>query len=93
MKQKRLKKILDVLVSISSISMQKAESAEISNNDTTQKKIVATEGAFRHALVLAPGDIITFCQRSCYILLDNGDRAALRGQERVIIMKEGLIIN
>lgn len=70
-----------------------AHAATISNSDDEPHTIVVTEQGVRSEIVVPAGEVLSFCLSGCFIILPNGDRAALFGPEAVEIVGGEAIIN
>lgn len=59
--------------------------ASVSNNDAAQQTIVVTEGVAKREMLIAAGETVEFCDGGCFVTFPNGDREALKGDEKIVI--------
>lgn len=62
-----------------------ADAATLINRDDRDYTLTVTEGGNRSEVGLAAGQSITLCSNGCFIVMPNGDREALSGNETVEI--------
>ena len=70
-----------------------AAGATVTNQNGEPGTLIVTEDGVKTELVVAAGETLTFCLTGCFIVLPNGDRAALAGPESVELVGDGAIIN
>lgn len=70
-----------------------AAAATVTNQNGEPGTLIVTENGIRSELVVGAGETLTFCLTGCFIVLPNGDRAALAGPESVELVGDGAIIN
>jgi hypothetical protein len=67
------------------VSCTASNAASVTNADAETRVIVVTERGSRVTLMVPPGAAETFCHRGCFIAWGDGDRAALKGDEDLLI--------
>lgn len=68
-----------------SFSVPSLYAASVSNNDAAEQTIVVTEGASKREMLIAAGETVDFCEGGCFVTFPNGDREALKGDEKIVI--------
>ena len=68
-----------------SFSMPGLYAATVSNNDSAAQTIVVTEGASKREMLIAPAETVDFCDGGCFVTFPNGDREALKVDEKIVI--------
>ena len=75
------------------LAVGSAHAASITNTDGDTHTIPLTEDGVRSEVVVTAGEAVTFCADGCFIIMPNGDRAALLGSESIEIVGGAAIIN
>ncbi|MBC8717181.1 MULTISPECIES: hypothetical protein [Brucella/Ochrobactrum group] len=68
-----------------SFSVPNLYAATVSNSDASERTIVVTEGASKREMLIAAGETVDFCDSGCFVTFPNGDREALKGDEKIVI--------
>lgn len=68
-----------------SLSCWAVEAATITNEDDERRSITVAEGHRRIELVIPAGVTDSFCLLGCFISWGDGERAALMGDENLVI--------
>ena len=74
-----------IFVALAMMASSPAWAATVVNTDKEQHTIVVTEGSQRSELVIAEGETVEICAGGCFVTMPNGDREALKGDERIEI--------
>jgi hypothetical protein len=67
------------------VAASQAIGATVTNLDADAFVLVVTEGGNRTELTVAAGQTVEFCLDGCFVMLPNGDREALSGDETIEI--------
>jgi hypothetical protein len=80
-----LRNALAGLCALPLAAASQASSATLTNLDAEPFVVIVTERGASKELRVRNGQTVAFCLRGCFVILPNGDRAALAGNEDIEI--------
>jgi hypothetical protein len=75
------KNILAGLCALPLVAANQARAATVTNLDAEPFVLIVTEGGNRAEFTVRTGQTLEFCLEGCFVMLPNGDRNALSGDE------------
>jgi hypothetical protein len=85
----RLFRSLAVVVSLA-LGSAAAPAITLTNHDSTDQKLIITEGDKQSEKVIKPGEKLQLCEKSCVIRLPDGEDYEFDGAE-IVSLEEGLL--